>query len=238
MTTVSRMEKLEEQRNMRKVGMLAGVTTVVLLAAFLLGVPLMVRLAVWWGDFNQSRRPIEKTDLIPPVPPKIFVNYEATSSATIKLAGSAEPEAVVAIGMNDKPLGNVVADADGAWVVENVTLQEGVNKFFAVAVDGAGNKSAESEVVSITYLSKLPEITVESPSDHQLVTGKTGTIELKGSTGGTVRLTVNDRVIILGSGGRFVTTYVLSEGENVLVFVATSSSGSQTRKEIVVEYRK
>lgn len=235
---MSRMERMEEQHNMRRVWTLAGITFGVVVLAVFVGVPLMIRLAVWWGDVNAKKTANEKTDFIPPVPPRIIIPFEATNSATIKVAGTAEADSTVALGNNGEPVGSVTTSKDGVWSVDKVTLSDGVNSFFAYATDQSGNKSGESDQVNVVYAAKAPELVVESPADRQLVTGKEANVELKGKTRAGVRLTVNDRVIIVGGDGKFNSKYKLTSGENLLAFLATDQFGNQTRKEIVVEYRE
>jgi hypothetical protein len=232
------MEKSEERQNIKKVWILLGINIAILAGGVIIGIPVMIRLAIWWGDVKTARSPAIKTDLIPPAPPKILLEFESTNSASQKIAGLSEPGSTVAVGMNGSPLGNSVADSAGKWIFANVILNEGINRFTAVAVDEAGNKSVESDPVSMAYQSKSPDLTVESPADRQVVSGKSAVVEVKGFTVPSARLTINDRVVVVGNGGRFTTSVNLSEGENVLVVVAADASGNQTRKELVVEYRR
>ena len=106
----------------------------------------------------------------------------------------------------------------------------------AVAVDGGGNKSLESVPVKIYFWDKEPKLEVTNPSDGQTVTGKDGTVEVKGQTDSGVKLTVNGRFIVLSGGGNFVTSVILTPGENNLVIEAVDRAGNKARRELVVTH--
>lgn len=224
---MSRLSRLEDRRNMRK-AVLFGLGTVVLIGILaLLGVPILVRMAIFLGDLKSSGRPVDKSDIIPPAPPQITIAYEATNSAQIDISGYSEPGAIIYLTDNGENVGNVVTTENGSFRFSDTTLKSGNNTFSAIAVDQAGNKSQLSENESVFYSNKPPELNVE------VGTPTGGKVDIKGSTNGT-RLLVNDRLIILSAEGKFQTQLAVNSGENTLTFVATDRAGNQTKKEVKV----
>lgn len=218
---------MEERRNLRKATWLAVGTVLLVVTVVILGIPILVKMAGFLGDLKSSSRPVDKNDLIPPVPPAISLPYDATNSARIEIAGSAEPGSTVYLTQNSESRGNAVVGEDGMFRFRDVALKDGNNKFEAVAVDQSGNKSQPSEGQTVYFSNKPPELTVETSAVAD------GKVEIKGSTNG-VRLTVNERTIIVSSSGKFATSLALNWGENALVFVAVDRAGNQTRKELTV----
>jgi hypothetical protein len=231
------LAKIEEKRNVRAATLLTVGTILMVIVAAFFGVPFLIRLAVFWGDAKSAKGGIDKTDLIPPPPPQIVTSFDATNSSVQTISGMAEPGSTIYLTNNTKSVGSVVAKDDGTFSFSDVNLNDGVNTLSAVAVDNAGNRSLVSDKVSITYSNKLPDLLIETPQDRQQISGKTSTIELKGTVGDSVsKLTVNDRNIIVGDDRKFSTTYNLTSGDNTLVFVAADRTGNQTRKEILVTF--
>lgn len=223
---------MEEKRNLRRATVLSLGTILIIVAVIILGIPLLIRLAGFLGDIKSSSQPVDKYDTIPPVPPLISVSYTATNSATQTISGSAEPGSSVFLTLNSDSSGDVVAAEDGGWSISSVRLVEGDNKLSAVAIDQAGNKSSPSTETDIYYSQKPPQLDVSSPTDNQQVNGTN--VEVSGSTTAGVRLTVNGRLIIVSSAGKFSTQFPLVAGANALVFIATDKTGNQTRAELTV----
>lgn len=232
----SRLQKVEENKNLKKAIWLIAGTLLFLVAAVVWGVPLLVRLAVFLGDVNSSRRPVDKADIIPPPPPVLLSTYDATNSATLALFGRTEPGVTVYLTQNEQTTMNVVSTENGEFRIADLQLKDGQNTFVAVAIDASGNKSLTSNVVTVLYLTKQPQLDVSSPSDRQIFSGSNANIEVKGQTDPESRLTINDRVIVVNGDGRFLSKYKLNSGENTLIIISTDHAGNQARKELVVSY--
>jgi len=228
----SRLQRAEEKRNLRKATLLTIGSVLIVVLVLVLGIPLLIRLAGFLGDIKSSSRPVDKNDTIPPVPPSISLPYDATNSAIQTIGGSAEPGSLVFLTLNENSNGDVVATEDGGWSISSVRLAEGNNKLSAVAIDQAGNKSVPSNVIDIYYSQKPPQLDISSPTDNQQINGTS--IEVSGTTTASVRLTINDRVTIVNSTGKFSTQFSLVSGANALVFIATDKTGNQTRAELTV----
>ncbi len=202
------------------------------------GIPLLAKLAVLFGNLNSSKRPIDKSDLIPPAPPSLSVIYEATNSAQQAIYGYSEPGATVYLTLNKKSVGSVITRDDGGFVFSEIRLIPGKNEVTAVAMDTAGNTSQPSNPVGIIFSDKEPKLNIDFPTNGLVVSGGDGGVEIRGDTGLGVSLVVNDRVVVVNSDGKFSTRTNIVEGENTLVFIATDRSGNTARREIVVTYKK
>ncbi len=231
----SRMQRIEEKRNIRKAALLILVTILLIVGMAIVGIPLLTRMALFFSSFN-AQSGNEKYDNIPPAAPQIVLPYEATNSATISITGFAEAGSTVYLTQNTDSEEITVTGDDGTFKFEDLSLKAGENIFSAVAMDKAGNKSLTSAQRQISYSHKSPKLVIDTPTDHQVISGESNRLEIKGSTDIGDRVTVNERNIIVGSSGNFSGLYYLANGENVLVFIALDQAGNQTRKEMTVTY--
>lgn len=232
----SRLQRVEEKKNVKKAVWLIVITVAVLVAAVVWGLPLLVRLAVTIGDFNASRAPVEKTDTIPPAPPQLVTSYEATNSATQVVSGWTEPGSTVYLTQNSKSAGNIVSKEDGSFQFNDITLADGKNDFVAIAVDQSGNKSSPSSTASTVFSNKKPKLEISNPSDKQVISGSNPRIEVKGQTDQGNRITVNDRIIIVSGDGKFTTELNLNSGDNTISISTTDQMGNRNDKELTVTY--
>ena len=231
------MQRLEEKRNIRRAFILISGTIILVVLIFKWGVPILARISGVIGDLTSSGKPVDKRDFIPPGPPILMIQYEATSSAKIKIRGQSEPEVTVFLTQNKNDPVNVLAGNDGGSEFSDIKLNEGNNSFVAIAIDEAGNKSLASEKMQVVFDDKPPLLEVESPSDRQVISDKPGRIEIKGRTDAGTRLSINDRILIVNQEGAFTGFYSLAAGENLLIINAVDNAGNQTKKEMVVEYQ-
>src|SRR3990172_7511621 len=159
----SRLARLEEKRNTKRVVWMILIMVAVLGSGVVWGVPFLVRVAMFAGAFGSSGQQIDKSDLIPPAPPMLQVDYEATNSANLAVRGWTEPAAEVFLVQNQEPAGSVIAREDGGFVFDRVTLEEGTNDLTAVAVDLGENRSQPSQSGSVYYSKLAPQLSVDHP---------------------------------------------------------------------------
>jgi len=228
----SRLQKLEEKQNIRKATLISLGTVLLIVATLVLGIPLLIRLAGFLGELKSTDRPIDKNDTIPPVPPQISLPFDATNSAQLAITGNSEPGATVFLTLNGNSAGDVVVSDNGTFSLPAITLADGDNSLTATAVDQAGNKSVSATQFSLYYSNKAPDLQVDSPTDHQQISGNA--VEVKGKSTPGVRITVNGRQTIVAADGSFSTNLNLNPGENPLVVIAADKLGNQTRKELTV----
>lgn len=232
----SRLQRLEEKRNLNKAVWLILGTIVLITLTVTIGFNLLTKLFIFMGNLNSTNKPVEKTDFIPPSPPVFFNLFNATNSAVISLKGTAEPGSGVYLTQNSNQSGNVITFDDGIFEFRKIQLSEGTNNFSAVALDSAGNKSQISDQLTIYYSSKAPALTITTPADKQIISGKDPNLQIQGSTDADVRLIINERVVIVGSDGKFSYKIVLNQGENQITITAVNDTGNKTQNVLTVTY--
>jgi hypothetical protein len=201
------------------------------------GFKVLTKMFLFITQLNSSGRPVEKSDYIPPSPPVFISRFEATNSAYLVLKGIAEPGSMVFLTQNSNSVKSVVASENGEFEFSQVILTDGDNEFFGVAVDPAGNKSQPSNKLNIYLSIKEPKLVIEKPITGQVFSGNNSKIEISGLTDPEVRLTINERVVIVATDGRFHHQLGLSPGENKLLISAVNKAGNRIQKEITVSYQ-
>jgi len=233
----SRLAKKEEARSVRRTIIYGTLTILFSVGLLFIGIPTLAKISVLLLDIRKSNSVPDKTDTIPPAPPEFNSLPDATNSSSLSISGYAEPGSTVIVFQNDSQVKTALTSKDGNFLVNDITLSEGKNEFYAVAQDESGNKSQPSEKVVIYLNSKPPELTVDQPQDGSVFNGdKNKKITVSGKTNPDVALTLNDHVIVLNNEGSFSYLYTLNDGENSLKIVATDQAGNKTEKEIKVTF--
>lgn len=233
----SRLVKKEEAKSLRRTVIFGGLTILFILGIIFLGIPTLVKIAVFFSEIKSSGTPVEQSDILPPAPPKINSLPEATSTNSISLSGFAEAGSTVEVFLNNSSYKKVIASEDGTFLVDNLSLTEGQNEIYTIAQDQAGNLSQPSETILILFDKAPPTLEISQPQDGANFTGeKQRKIQISGKTEPGVNLIINDRLQILDKDGNFSLAFTLSEGENVLKFVATDKAENKTEKEIKVTF--
>lgn len=233
----SRLARYENRKIMwQSVGLLVmAIVIVILLAVW--GIPLMVRMAGFWGDLRLSSQPIVSDDDIAPFAPQIALDYEATSSARIDVSGYAEASSTVLLFRNGSKVAEVVVDDEGEFRFLNVKLLFGENDFTAQAMDSAGNESQTSKIRSVLFDDETPELTVTSPDiDSGEVRTENRSMDVEGQTEEGARVYVNNRLARMSSGGVFKSQIGLSDGDNTIEIRAVDRAGNSSRLEFKVTY--
>ena len=209
----------------------------VLAAVFIVlrwGLPLLVKLTVFLGDIKAGTEKVEQADMIAPIAPQLLPLPVATFSAQIKVAGFAETGSQVTVYVNSQAKGEVVADSNGGFEVDEVGLAAGKNGVWAVAVDQAGNTSQDAAVIYVDMDDIKPELTIESPTDQ--TTTAAVSIEVKGKVSEPeAEVTVNSRFVPVSAGGSFAIKIPLNPGENKLTVKARDRAGNEATRELIVK---
>lgn len=232
----TRLIRKEEQKNIRRA--LIYIVLTLVLAFFLIsvGIPLLIKMAIFLGNLRTSSKLPEKNDIIPPSPPRITVPFEATNSAQFSLEGYAEPGAKIMLYNSGLSFGEVIVDTEGQFKADNLKLTQGRNEITAVAQDEASNESQPSTAVIIELDTTPPALEIISPESGTTITGLDSQIEIKGKTEEKVKLSINERLVIIESEGNFNYQYSLKEGENVFKLVAQDEASNETEKELIINY--
>ncbi len=233
----SRLAKIEEKNDQKKaLGYLlaAGCLVAVII---LWGMPVLSGIFLWLTG-NQNSSVSDNTDTIPPSPPQLYSQFEATNSATITIRGLAEPDTRVFVTQNGTQTISAQAEDDGQFDIENMILTEGENQIVSVAMDIAGNRSKESNILKINYSTLKPTLEINTPSENQLFSG-TGNqkVTIKGRTDPSNSVFVNDRMLILTATGNFEYRYSCNPGLNTITVTATDKNGNQTQKILNLTYQ-
>jgi len=148
------------------------------------------------------------------------------TNETAVVSGMTEPGATLKIN------GDTVSVSTSGSFSTSVTLTEGVNTITFVAVDIANN--TYSTAVKVIVDTMAPNIIIISPQDGS--TFNTTDIRVYGHVdeANLKNITVNGGTVIYGTGGDFITTLTLPEGENTISVIAEDMAGHSTTKEITV----
>ena len=191
--------------------------------------------------FSLSRRRFPSSSPTPaPVflsPPILSPLPSATNSSQIKLFGFSQKETTIEIFLNEESQGKFETDDQGQFESE-ITLKEGENEIYAVAQDLLGHYSPQSERWRVVLDEVPPELVIEIPTEgEKFYQEKSRLVEIKGQVEPEALVYLNDHLLIVDKKGRFSTQLKLSEGENLLRFLAQDQAGNQTKKEIKVFYQ-
>lgn len=232
----SRLARKEEARSIRQAIFYGGLTVILAFALIFLGIPALIKMAVFLGNLRSSSIPVETKDVIPPSPPRMKPLSEATNSAQINIQGFAEPGSTVKIFLSGITEAETITDNDGLFSYTGINLTLGKNEIYTLATDAAGNTSQESGRLVIFYDDVAPNLEVSEPPDGKEFFGPEGGIKIKGKTEEGATVYINGHLAIVGFEGNFEYPLNLSQGENPIKITAMDKAGNQTEKEIKVNY--
>ncbi len=227
----------EEKRNLRKAVAYVAVTILLLILFFVIGIPLLAKFAVFLGNINGNKDSVSIVDKTPPAPPRLAPLPSVTSQELISLKGFSESGADISLFLNGDKLKEVVADDGGEFNFSEIKIASGSNELYVTASDRAQNVSQPSGQISIVLDRVLPLLTVTSPTTNQTFSGQQNkNIKVTGVTEEEAVVKVNDRSVIVGTGGKFETLITLSDGEQEIRVIATDTAGNSTDKTIPVKF--
>lgn len=232
----SRRAKVEEKRSIRQAIFFGFLTIALILLLLFLGIPSLIKMAVFLGNLHSTNRPIETKEGLPPPPPHFQAIPEATNSGYIHLAGFAQEGSTVKIFLNGKEKKEITTNTQGDFSVNRLPLKKGTNKISAVAVDKLGKESRQSEELIITFDNEPPTLQVISPKDQEEFFDKDKEIIVEGQTEEEASVTINGKFVIVDSSGNFQTTLELKEGENEITIAAYDKAENKIEEKIKVKY--
>lgn len=233
----SRLARREERKNIKKALFFGFLTVGLLLMLIFLGIPILIKIAVFLADIRRTTAPIEQTDTFPPTLPRFNSLPEYTKESSLGLSGFAEPGSTVEIFLNEAATGTVVTTAEGTFNFSSLNLHQDKNEIYAMATDEAGNKSQPSSRIMVIFDNTAPKLEITEPADGATFKGeKKRRITILGQTEENISLAINERRVILGSEGNFSSEFLLADGENKIKIVAADLAGNQTEKEIKITF--
>lgn len=220
----SRLHRRYEVRRKRQIVIFSLASIVGLVLLVMYGFPAVLNFS---GTISSLRRqPASVTsgnNTLAPTTPRLSEDLVATSSAKVIITGATDPKTTVELFQNNRSLGTVVSKDDGTFTWD-VTLEKGDNFFQAQAVGETGRKSDSSENYQISFLSSPPKLEASAAPD--------GTVS--GTTDPGTTVSINDRLVVVDSNGKFSYLLDLKGGENKIKIVATDPAGNRTVKELTV----
>jgi hypothetical protein len=231
---LSRYERIQEKRQKRQGIFLILISALLITSVFIFGIPNLAYLASFIRSLK-GEQPTNIEDKTPPGPPQLNALPRYVKDQSITITGNSEIPSTLKVYRN----GEVIKQLEIKDTTEystTIPLLSGQNAIWTTATDPAGNESPASSIVYVTYDIEPPKIEVETPKDGEKFGQGRKNIEIKGKTEPGSRLTVNGRIANVDIEGNFFIKYMLSEGENKLVFEAKDEADNKSEKTITVVY--
>lgn len=231
----SRLARQESDEITRKTVVLGVITVLLFIFILVFGLPLLIKFSIFLGETKNNKSNQGTQKVIPPLPPRLILPFEATNSSEIIIKGVAEPKLEVELLKNDIPLEKKEIDDKGDFIFENVGLDEGLNVFTAVVI-GKDNGSSEVSKESRVVLDKnAPEMTMINPSEEN-VTVDYADFDVVGKSEKGVSVMVNNHVAIVDDEGKFKIKVQLNSGNNNIEIKVRDLAGNETKKNITIKY--
>lgn len=231
----SRLEKVEEQRQVRTAIKFVVLTIGLILFLVALGVPLLARLTGIATSLEGNQSIIGSEDKTPPAPPRISTLPSWTNEKDLVVEGNTEAGATVKVSINNESQ-ETTADALGNFSVR-IELVKGENTLYANATDNSNNESQNSQKHTVNYDNEPPKVEISKPTDGQTFAGsKEKQINIEGMTEAQAQVTINDRFLIVSGEGKFNYPTNLGDGENTFNVKSTDRAGNMTEVSLRVTY--
>ena len=234
----TRLTRREEARSYRKIFLAFLATGLIIIFVIFLGLPALVNLAAFISGIKGEGDIPTSSQKLPLTPPVIDIPYEATNTAKISVPGSGNAGARVELFVNGDALKKILIPKNGNFVFDNVTLSKGENKIWGVLENSLNERSNRSKIVTVSYRNESPKVDISEPSDNAVISGDNKEVKVSGQTEGEMSVTVNGRMVIISSDGKFSYTLPLNDGDNKIEIVATDNFGNTTKIEKKVTYNQ
>ncbi len=232
---LKRFAGTEQKTNQKKAFFYLFLTVVTVIVLYFLGIPALSKLTTLVSSFKNSNSKIDSSDITPPPPPKFKSFSEFTNQKETTLSGTAESGSTVKITFNGIDQ-EMLSDGNGQFSF-NISLENGVNTFAAIAIDQSGNQSQKTNDYQITFDNKMPDMEIVSPNDGSSFFGSTQRqVTIEGTTEVEASVTINGRIISVEDDGSFQYTTTLSDGSNTFNIKAFDQAGNLTEKNIVFNF--
>ncbi len=229
----SRFEETLKQKTKKNMFIAFGGIAALLLVGFLVGPYLLIGMGMLFGRSTPIETKPAQEEIIYIAPPTLHETFDATASASITLKGSGSKKTKIALYNNNTRVQTTLADANGNYTFNNITLKEGDNSFQTKNIIENG-ESDYSNKVRVKLLVKNPSLEITSPSDGDKFNMSQSPIQIKGKTDPDVKVTVNDFWAIVDTMGNYTYSYPLKDGDNTLSVKATDKAGNVTTREIKI----
>lgn len=232
----TRLTRKEEAKTYRKIFLAFLTTGLIIVFIIFLGLPALVNLAAFISGIKGEGDLPTTSQKLPLTPPVIDIPYEATNTAKISIQGSGIAGSRVELFVNGEAIKKILIPKDGNFVFDNVILSKGGNKIWGVLENSLNERSNRSGIVTVNYRNESPKIDISEPSDNAVISGDNKEVKISGQTDGEMIVTVNGRMVIVGSDGKFSYVLPLNDGDNTIEIIATDNFGNSTKIEKKVTY--
>lgn len=202
---------------------LAGV---IILVTLIWGLPAVARLTGYLMSDDANTIEINEQR---PTPPIFSDIPDATYSAKVRIAGYAQPGLDVILFINGAEVTRKLVSESGTFSFENVPLTEGDNAAYGYSATPKDLRSEQSKTYTISQDSTKPTVTIDSPRDGEVFRGQgqrittfTGGVNELGS-----KVYIGERMVIVGSDGKFSLQHQLVEGDQELQIRAIDKAGNE-----------
>jgi len=230
----SRLVRKQDEDITKKTVVLGGVTVLIFVAVLVFGLPLLIKLSVLLGN-SKSKSTDNEEKLLPPLPPRLVVNFEATNSARFSIYGVAEPSVEVELLKDDLSLGKEMVDEKGGFSFTDITLDKGGNIFTAIASKEKEGQSELSKAVTVIYDDQPPSLVMMNPVEEKLTVDNSD-FDIIGKSDKGVSVIINGKLATVDDEGGFKLKVQLNAGKNNMEIVVRNPAGNQTKKTIELTY--
>jgi hypothetical protein len=230
----SRLKRLEERRAITSSVKYIVLTIAVIVLLFSFGLPVLSRLTAFIAEFT-GQETAEEVDSTPLPPPRLDNLPAFTNEKTLRVTGATRPGHTVFLFFNSEK-SEVLANANGEFT-NRFELSLGENTIYAYVADPA-SVSSKTQVFSINYDNEPPKLEIIAPENGKQFTGRDNHAQIEGQTEPDARISINNRVAIVQSDGKFSFPLVLEEGQNTLKAKAVDKAGNEAELELTLNYTK
>lgn len=233
----SRLSRIRGKRDTTLGFVYIAIAILIIVAMISWGIPWMARMA---GLLITEDNGTGGVSELAPTPPIFSDIPEATNSATIEVAGFAQPGIDVVLYVNGAEYDKNLTDDAGVFSFDKVNITRGENVIYAHAVSPKGGPSDQSRQYTIIYDNEKPEFTLSSPMDGEVFRGQSqriinfqGIVNEEG-----VRVVIGERIAILQSDGSFSLPYQLQDGDQDVRIIVTDQAGNVNEQVIKLKWEQ
>jgi len=231
----SRLQRSKDDEITKKTIFLGLLTVFLAIIVIVFGLPLLIKFSIFLGDAKTRKDKDTKEVVLPPLPPRLVVPFEATNSSKMVITGYAEASVTVELMKNDVALEKVQVTENGDFKFDGIDLDKGENVFSAITMNDKGGSSEQSKTVSVVYNDQPPSLTMSNPSEESL-TVDSSDFDIIGQSDKGVSVWVNGHVAMVDNDGKFKLKLQLSPGKNDIEIMVKDVAGNVTKKNISIKY--
>jgi bacillopeptidase F len=161
-------------------------------------------------------------------------NDHITNEENITVQGTAPPNTTVQLMNNEENAGSAISNDEGEFEI-SIELTEGENELTAISMIN-DNPIGESDPVTVTLDTAVPELTIENPKDGEKTNRETITAEGKIDDDNLDYVEVNGQRANVNNG-EYSKRIILENGQNVIEVVAVDKAGNTTNKSVTIQVK-